>query len=134
MLNTSESYVKHMENENEIVNENINEVEKEKPRVRKSDSFTPNISSLPEWMQKPLNLWVEYKAQKKKKYVQVGWDALVKSIERDFKTESELMQAVERSMANGWSGLFKQEQNLANTGKTPLTEDIGQMDYSKTTF
>lgn len=49
--------------------------------------------------------------------------------------ESLKIQILNQSIRNCWQDVYPlKDQKSANTGKTPLTEDIGKMDYSKTTF
>ena len=95
------SYVPHMENENRnvIVNKN-----------KRNKAFKPDFGTLPDWMQNPLKVWYDYKTDRKDKYVQVGWDALVTKLKNDYKTESDLMAAVNHSMANNYKGIFKPKQ------------------------
>ena len=49
--------------------------------------------------------------------------------------ESLKIQILNQSIRNCWQDVYPlKDQKSSNTGKTPLTEDIGKMDYSKTTF
>ena len=88
------------------------EEEQEEEEEQKEDKkkFVPDFDSLPLNYRQSLITWWNYKEQIKSKYVQAGWDALVKSAIRDF-TPEEFSLAVERSMANGWKGIFSQKSD-----------------------
>jgi len=83
------------------------EKKESKGNKKGSKKFEPDFDVLEIWMVEPLKIWWNYKVQKKSRYVEPGWQALIRAIEKDYKSESELMAAVEHSMSKNWQGLFK---------------------------
>lgn len=57
-----------------------------------------------------LNKWFEYKRQKKSTYTAIGKQGLIKAWQ--YKTDQELEQAVEYSIANNYQGLFAPKQSV----------------------
>lgn len=91
---------------------------KERKEKKQTNGFQPVFDSLDDWMVEPLTKWIEYRRQIKKNYVQAGWDSLIRKIKSDFTTEAELMEAVEHSMANNWTGLFKPAKSTIGDNDT----------------
>lgn len=94
------------------------EKEEEEPpkggEVKKS--FVPNFDSYPTPYRQGLKDWWGYKVEKKQKYTQMGWDALVeKALKMNAAKFSEL---VKNSMANNWAGLHEPK----TSDKTPAQE------------
>ena len=101
----------------DIDNGNVNENKEEPPKggeVKKS--FVPNFDSYPTPYRQGLKDWWGYKVEKKQKYTQMGWDALVeKALKMNAAKFSEL---VKNSMANNWAGLHEPK----TSDKTPAQE------------
>lgn len=126
----TESVISENPNKTNIKEEGDKEEDKDKKKNKRDNGFQPDFDSLPSWMVEPLKVWMEYRRQLKKKYVPAGWELLIKKIEADYQSESELMEAVQHSIANGWTGLFKPKQKMAQT--TPLTEELKEPNWDAT--
>ena len=81
---------------------------KRKPRQPAYDP-TPAIdeSTLPEQVKGKLREWVKYKTEKREKYQETGFKVLLNKIQRnvDEHGESAVMDVIDLSMANGYSGI-----------------------------
>lgn len=65
----------------------------------------PEALRTPECMES-VKAWLRYKAEKRSSYKPSGLEVALKKWARDY-TPAQFCMAVERSMANGWSGLFE---------------------------
>lgn len=55
--------------------------------------------------------WVDYKKEKKQQYKKIGLETLCRTILKDYPNVKELELAINHSISNGWSGLFKDKNN-----------------------
>ncbi len=81
------------------------EEEKEKEEEKEEEAFS--VLSERDII---LNKWFEYKTQKKSTYTAIGKQGLIKAWQD--KTDKELEQAVEYSIANNYQGLFAPKQTV----------------------
>ena len=80
------------------------ESNRESNRARKSANPSFPVE-MPESYKQPLTEWWEYKREKKKGYVESGWMKLVNQLHRNHDVWT-VTAAVNKSMMNGWTGLF----------------------------
>lgn len=112
MKNISKTYDIHMENENE--NENVIKDKKEKTKIDFSiflDSELPIIKS-----------WFDYRKSIKKPLTQAALALIKKDIEKH--GLSEIKNAIENSIKNGWQGPFPNKTNGKKIDYTPSGADI----------
>ena len=57
-----------------------------------------------------LNLWLQYKKEKKQTYKATGLDALKKTILKDYPNPLDFAKAVEYSISNNYSGIYPPKQ------------------------
>ena len=137
LLNFSEKYqVKKEKNakrilqwrENQAVRENVTDSEnvrnackEKKSKVNKSkESKVKEISAAPvvlSFRDELWNRWFSYKKEKRQSYTPSGRETLLAKFES--KSDFELQQIIEQSIANNWSGLFPLKQPMQEINKTP---------------
>ena len=88
------------------------EEEKEKEEEEEKEEEAFSVLSEREVI---LNKWFEYKRQKKSTYTAIGKQGLIKAWQD--KTDQELDQAIEYSIANNYQGLFPPKQSIQPTEK-----------------
>jgi hypothetical protein len=76
----------------------------EKPK--KADSVSVSDNDNVKEYKESLNLWLQYKKEKKQTYKPTGLEALKKSIVKDYPNPLDFTNAVEYSIANNYSGIY----------------------------
>ena len=76
----------------------------EKPKKADSVSVSDN-DNIKEYKES-LNLWLQYKKEKKQTYKPTGLEALKKTIVKDYPNPLDFTNAVEYSIANNYSGIY----------------------------
>ena len=90
---------------------NLNE-SKVKANVNENVNDNDNVKEYKE----SLDLWLQYKKEKKQTYKPTGLQALKKSIVKDYPNPLDFTKAVEYSIANNYSGIYPPKKvNLQNT-------------------
>jgi hypothetical protein len=129
MINISESYVTHMENENEDEIININKDKNISKNAKSKKEETELVFISEEWK----GLWAEWKEYrltetkkwfKSNKYEQMKINQLVKDSEEDLETAQKM---VVQSMQKNWVDIYKLkiENNVTTfTGNKPSNADI----------
>ena len=78
----------------------------EKPKKADSVSDNDNVKEYKE----SLNLWLQYKKEKKQTYKPTGLEALKNKIVKDYPNPLDFTKAVEYSIANNYSGIYPPKQ------------------------
>ena len=76
----------------------------EKPK--KADSVSVSDNDNVKEYKESLNLWLQYKKEKKQTYKPTGLEALKKTIVKDYPNPLDFTKAVEYSIANNYSGIY----------------------------
>jgi hypothetical protein len=76
----------------------------EKPK--KADSVSVSDNDNVKEYKESLNLWLQYKKEKKQTYKPTGLEALKKTIVKDYPNPLDFTNAVEYSIANNYSGIY----------------------------
>jgi hypothetical protein len=76
----------------------------EKPK--KADSVSVSDNDNVKEYKDSLNLWLQYKKEKKQTYKPTGLEALKKTIVKDYPNPLDFTNAVEYSIANNYSGIY----------------------------
>jgi len=76
----------------------------EKPK--KADSVSVSDNDNVKEYKESLNLWLQYKKEKKQSYKPTGLEALKKTIVKDYPNPLDFTKAVEYSIANNYSGIY----------------------------
>jgi len=76
----------------------------EKPK--KADSVSVSDNDNVKEYKESLNLWLQYKKEKKQTYKPTGLEALKKTIVKDYPNPLDFAKAVEYSIANNYSGIY----------------------------
>jgi hypothetical protein len=76
----------------------------EKPK--KADSVSVSDNDNVKKYKDSLNLWLQYKKEKKQTYKPTGLEALKKTIVKDYPNPLDFTNAVEYSIANNYSGIY----------------------------
>jgi hypothetical protein len=76
----------------------------EKPK--KADSVSVSDNDNVKEYKESLNLWLQYKKEKKQTYKPTGLEALKKTIVKDYPNPLDFTNAVQYSIANNYSGIY----------------------------
>ena len=79
-------------------NDNDNDIKK------KREKAIP-MGDVPSHLVKPLELWLNYKKEKRQKYTKIGLQQLIDKMKK-YTNESQAMQDITHSIANNWSGIY----------------------------
>jgi hypothetical protein len=85
----------------------------EKPK--KADSVSVSDNDNVKEYKESLNLWLQYKKEKKQTYKPTGLEALKKTIVKDYPNPLDFTKAVEYSIANNYSGIYPPKQITLQT-------------------
>jgi predicted HicB family RNase H-like nuclease len=129
MLNTSLTYDKHMENENENKDEVIN-----KDKGVKKSKFKPDYSICPEWMVAPLKLWIQHKAEKNQSYKETGFAMLVSELKKDYPDGKGFFDAVRKSISKNYAGIFPADKQISQTYIDPISKPLSKHENDKSHF
>jgi hypothetical protein len=79
-------------------NDNDNDIKK------KREKAIP-MGDVPSHLVKPLELWLNYKKEKRQKYTKIGLQQLIDKMKK-YTNEKQAMQDITHSIANNWSGIY----------------------------
>lgn len=104
MNNICKSYVEHMENENENINEDIIN---NKSYIKLFEKVNLEFKLNNEFENLILT-WLKYKSEKNQSYKETGLKTLIKGLLKDSNNNIELARdMIENSMKNNYAGIFK---------------------------
>jgi hypothetical protein len=75
-------------------------------KPKKADSVSVSDNDNVKEYKESLNLWLQYKKEKKQTYKPTGLEALKKTIVKDYPNPLDFTKAVEYSIANNYSGIY----------------------------
>jgi hypothetical protein len=75
-------------------------------KPKKADSVSVSDNDNVKEYKDSLNLWLQYKKEKKQTYKPTGLEALKKTIVKDYPNPLDFTKAVEYSIANNYSGIY----------------------------
>jgi hypothetical protein len=75
-------------------------------KPKKADSVSVSDNDNVKEYKESLNLWLQYKKEKKQTYKPTGLEALKKTIVKDYPNPLDFTNAVEYSIANNYSGIY----------------------------
>jgi len=79
-------------------------------KPKKADSVNVNDNENVKQYRDSLNLWLQYKKEKKQTYKATGLEALKKTIIKDYPNPLDFTKAVEYSISNNYSGIYPPKQ------------------------
>ena len=79
-------------------------------KPKKADSVSVSDNDNVKEYRDSLNLWLQYKKEKKQTYKATGLDALKKTILKDYPNPLDFAKAVEYSISNNYSGIYPPKQ------------------------
>lgn len=84
-------------------------------KPKKADSVSVSDNDNVKEYKESLNLWLQYKKEKKQTYKPTGLEALKKTIVKDYPNPLDFTKAVEYSIANNYSGIYPPKQITLQT-------------------
>ncbi len=102
---------KAKENLTETKTEPKHNLNESKVKANVNDNDNDNVKEYKE----SLNLWLQYKKEKKQTYKPTGLEALKKTIVKDYPNPLDFTKAVEYSIANNYSGIYPPKQITLQT-------------------
>ena len=101
-------------NVNDNVNVNVNETVINKKKNIKKEVLVYPFDSIE--FKKSIEIWKQYKLEQHRfKFKSLASEqAMLKTIGKDYNNETEAIEAIEYSMANGYKGIFKPQKTLIN--------------------
>ena len=99
---------------------------KERQTVRSEWELIPGVE-LPDCFRtqnclEATKLWLQYKTEKRETYKKTGLTMTLTKWSNEF-TPAELPSAIERSIANGWKGLYPNDKSASKQSNAPRSDD-----------